>query len=494
MSSIKILNVAINNIARKDLLANLKNGGIVFTPNVDHLVKLQKDPEFYDVYKVADYITCDSQVLMYISNFLGKPIQEKISGSDLFPAFYEYYKNDESVKIFLLGAAEGVADRAKDNINQKVGREMIVGAYSPPFGFEKDEKECDRIIKMIDDSGATVLAIGVGAPKQEKWIYKYRDRFAYVKVFLAIGATIDFEAGNRQRSPRWMSRLGIEWLHRLLSEPGRLWKRYLVDSVPFFWLIFQQKLNLYRYQRRIGQLLEEAGLLTRGQVQKILSTKQKFPQKRFGEIVVKEGWLTAQTVEFFADLLTESFNNRNWPMSRYLQRSGLLNQQQLQALTQEAKTNKIPIGEIAVCNGLIKPQTLDVILEYTTPRPERRIGNILQDAGLLSRTQVERVLEIKQKSPDLRFGEIVVQQNWLKAETVEFFATLLDFETTKNHLSISQCLKESGLLSDEQINILIQEYKQNKVPLGELAVRNKWLKGETLEIMLEHISPDPEPI
>lgn len=494
MSSIKILNVAIDNIASEDLLAKLKDGGIVFTPNVDHLVKLQKDPEFYDVYKVADYITCDSQVLMYISSFLGKPIQEKISGSDLFPAFYEYYKNDETVKIFLLGAAEGVADRARDNINRKVGREMIVGAYSPPFGFEKDEVECDRIIKTIDDSGATVLAIGVGAPKQEKWIYKYRDRFAHVKVFLAIGATIDFEAGNRRRSPQWMSRLGVEWLYRLLSEPGRLWKRYLVDSLPFFWLVLQQKLNLYRYQRRIGQLLEEAGLLTREQVQKILSIKQQFPQKRFGEIVVQEGWLTSQTVDFFADLLTGSFNNCNWPMSRYLQRSGLFNEPELTTLSQKAKSQNIPIGEIAIREGLIKSNTLDVILEYTTPKPERRIGNILQDAGLLSRTQVEQVLEIKQKSPELLFGEIVIQQQWLKPETVEFFAELLDFEKTRNHLSMSQCLQESGLLTEEQINILIQEYKQNKVPLGELAVRNKWLKGETLEIILEHITPDPEPI
>ncbi|MEC4807178.1 MAG: WecB/TagA/CpsF family glycosyltransferase [Jaaginema sp. PMC 1079.18] len=492
MSSIKILNVTIDNIASKELLAKLKDGGIVFTPNVDHLVKLQKDPEFYDVYKIADYITCDSQVLMYISNFLGQPIQEKISGSDLFPAFYQYYKDDESVKIFLLGAAAGVADRARENINQKVGREMIVGAYSPPFGFEKDEAECDRIIKMIDESGATVLAIGVGAPKQEKWIYKYRDRFAHVKVFLAIGATIDFEAGNRARSPQWMSRLGIEWLHRLLSEPGRLWKRYLVDSLPFFWLIIQQKFNRYRYQRRIGQILEEAALLTPEQIGKILYIKEQKPQKRFGEIIVEEGWLSKETVNFFAGLLTEKFSDKSWPLSRYLQKSGLLEDSELKLLQEKAKISRETIGDIAIQEGLISPKTLDVILEYITPRPERRIGHILQDAGLLSRTQVEKVLEIKQSSPKLRFGEIVVQQNWLKTETIEFFVKLLDFENTKNHLSMSQCLQESGLLNDEQINILIQEHKGSNVPIGELAVRNKWLKGETVEVILEHISLDPE--
>jgi N-acetylglucosaminyldiphosphoundecaprenol N-acetyl-beta-D-mannosaminyltransferase len=494
MSSIKILNVAIDNIASKDLLANLKNGGIVFTPNVDHLVKLQKDPDFYDVYKIADYITCDSQVLMYISSFLGKPIQEKISGSDLFPAFYQYYKDDESVKIFLLGAAEGVAESARQNINKKVGREMIVGAYSPPFGFEKDEAECERIIKMIDDSGATVLAIGVGAPKQEKWIYKYRDRFAHVNVFLAIGATIDFEAGNRQRSPRWMSKLGIEWLHRLLSEPRRLWKRYLVDSVPFFWLIIQQKLNLYRYQRRIGQLLQEARLLTPEQVEKILYIKQSSPQKRFGEIVVQQGWLTAQTVDFFAELLTGRLSDCPWSMSRYLKQSGLLDDRQIKALVQHAKQSGIPLGELAVHQGLLKPETLEVILEYITPQPERRIGQILEDAKLLSHAQVERALNIKQQSPQLRFGEIVVQQGWLKLETVNFFAELIDVEKNQQNRPMSYYLQESGLLDNEKINILLQEHKQNNLPLAELAVRNGWLKRQTVDTILEHVTPGLETI
>ena len=124
-----------------------------------------------------------------------------------------------------MGAAEGVAKRAQEKINAKVGREMIIESYSPSFGFEKDEVECQRIVTRINESGATVLAIGVGAPKQEKWIAKYRNQLKNVKVFLAIGATIDFEAGEKKRSPQWMSDLGIEWLYRLFSEPGRMWKR-----------------------------------------------------------------------------------------------------------------------------------------------------------------------------------------------------------------------------------------------------------------------------
>ena len=90
------------------------------------------------------------------------------------------------------------------------------------------------------------LAVGVGAPKQEKWILKYKDLMPNVKIFMAIGATIDFEAGNVKRAPQWMSRYGLEWLYRLLSEPSRLWKRYLVDDLPFFWLILKQRFGWYR--------------------------------------------------------------------------------------------------------------------------------------------------------------------------------------------------------------------------------------------------------
>lgn len=241
-----ILNVPIDNLSMYELLERLKYGGVVFTPNVDHLVKLQKDRQFYQIYLEADYRVCDSQLILYASRFLNQPIREKISGSDLFPAFYKYYGNDENVKIFLLGGLEGVAETARERINHKVGREMVVGCYSPPFGFENDSVESGKIIDLINNSGASVLAVGVGAPKQEKWIAQYRSSLSAISTFFAIGATIDFEAGNLKRSPAWMSTAGLEWLYRLVSEPGRLWKRYLVEDLIFFLLIWQQKFNLYQ--------------------------------------------------------------------------------------------------------------------------------------------------------------------------------------------------------------------------------------------------------
>lgn len=243
---VNIIGIPIDNIGMYELLDELKHGGVVFTPNVDHLVKLQKDNKFFQAYQDADYRVCDSQLVLAASRFLGNPIKEKVSGSDLFPAFYKRYGEDESVKIFLLGGMPGVAEQARQRINRKVGRNMVVGCYSPPFGFEDDEAECHKIIHMINNSGANVLAVGVGAPKQEKWIVKYRSSLSAINTFFAIGATIDFEAGNLKRAPAWISSAGLEWLYRLSLEPGRLWRRYLVEDTSFFMLIVRQKLRMNR--------------------------------------------------------------------------------------------------------------------------------------------------------------------------------------------------------------------------------------------------------
>jgi exopolysaccharide biosynthesis WecB/TagA/CpsF family protein len=220
--------------------------GIFITPNVDHLVKLQKDCEFYKVYQNADWVVCDSKIMALGLRFLKTPIKEVIPGSSFFTDYYLYHKNNEEVKIFLLGAAEGVAEKAMYNINARVGREIVVGAHSPSFGFEKNESECEEIIRLINTTDATVLVVGVGAPKQEKWIFKYKDKFIGIKLFMALGATIDFEAGNVKRAPKIFQKLALEWFYRMCVDPKRLLKRYLVDDLPFFYYLLRQKFGCYK--------------------------------------------------------------------------------------------------------------------------------------------------------------------------------------------------------------------------------------------------------
>lgn len=245
MDTIRILNVDILSLTQKDLLIQLQKGVLV-TPNVDHLVKLQKDKEFYDVYQQAEWVVCDSKILYQLSKLLKHPLPEAIPGSSFFTAFYLHHKDNPNCKIFLLGAKEGVAQKAMKRINQRVGREIIVGAHSPSFEFEKKEDECKELIDIVNKSGANVLLVGVGAPKQEKWIMKYREKMPNVDIFMALGATIDFEAGTLKRAPAFWQKIGMEWLYRCLQEPKRLFKRYFVDDMQFFYYFMRQLLGIYR--------------------------------------------------------------------------------------------------------------------------------------------------------------------------------------------------------------------------------------------------------
>ena len=239
--TIRILNIDILSITRDKLLANL-DSGVLVTPNLDHLVKLQNDPEFLACYQAAEWVVCDSRVLYFCSKLLKQPIPEAIPGSSFFTDFYMYHRNDPDCRIFLLGAMDGVAAEAMRRINEKVGREIVVGAHSPSFGFEKDEKENEEIYDIINQSGANVVLVGVGAPKQEKWIMRHKENMPGVKLWMALGATIDFEAGNIGRAPKIMQRLGIEWFYRFCNEPRRLFRRYFIDDIRFFALFTKQLL------------------------------------------------------------------------------------------------------------------------------------------------------------------------------------------------------------------------------------------------------------
>lgn len=231
----KFLNTEIDNLTMQesleiiDELINRKNPSYVVTPNVDHIVKLEEDTEFQEVYENADLILTDGMPLIWISKMKKTPIKEKVSGSDLFPKVCEL-ASKKGYRLFLLGAAEGVADIAAKNLKEKYNGLNVVGTYSPSYGFEKNEDEINHIINIVREAKPDILAVGLGAPKQEKFIYKYKDKLN-VPISLAIGASIDFEAGNINRAPKWMQNIGLEWFYRLCKEPKRMFKRYIIDDL-----------------------------------------------------------------------------------------------------------------------------------------------------------------------------------------------------------------------------------------------------------------------
>jgi N-acetylglucosaminyldiphosphoundecaprenol N-acetyl-beta-D-mannosaminyltransferase len=223
--------------------ASEKSCKFVVTPNVDHIVKVQTDSALHVAYKHAALVVTDGKPVVWAANLLGVRIPGTVPGSDLVPAIFDDAQTAQTaIKVFLLGAMPGVADRAKVAIQAKWPIVNVVGTLSPDFGFDKSESESKAICEIVNKSGADLLVLGLGAPKQELWVTQYSSELA-VKVALCVGATIDFLAGEKARAPLWMRNLGLEWLHRMLSEPKRLAKRYMVDAIVFPKLIVQEWLS-----------------------------------------------------------------------------------------------------------------------------------------------------------------------------------------------------------------------------------------------------------
>jgi len=228
----------------RQLLDALREG-VVFTLNPDHVYHLQRNRAFYDAYRRADFITADSKYVYWGLRWIGRPIQEKCSGSDVVPAFCNHHAPNAAMRVFFLGAAPGIARRAMERTNARVGRPLVVGALSPSMNFVNDDEEIAGAIRVINESGATALIVGLGAPKQEIWIQRYRRAMPGVRIFMGVGATIDYEAGVVRRAPGWMTRNGLEWVYRLATEPRRYWRRYWRD-LEYFWLLALDGFGLYR--------------------------------------------------------------------------------------------------------------------------------------------------------------------------------------------------------------------------------------------------------
>ncbi len=211
----------------------------VVTPNVDHAVLLREHDGLRDAYAGANLVLADGYPIVWASRLLGQPVPSRVAGSDLVPRLFSAVRPDRGLRVFLLGAAPGVAARAAAAMLEWWPNVTTVGCYSPPPGFETDDEECNDILGRIAVCRPDVVLVGLGAPKQECWVHRHHENIQ-APVVLCVGATIDFLAGEKRRAPRWMQRAGIEWLHRMCSEPRRLVRRYARDAWIFPQLVWQQ--------------------------------------------------------------------------------------------------------------------------------------------------------------------------------------------------------------------------------------------------------------
>jgi len=221
----------------------------VVTPNVDHVVKLQEHEGFREAYHAASLVLIDGKPVLVAARLLGESIFETVPGSDLTIQVLEVAASCENISVFLLGAAPGVGTKAVERIREQWPSVQVIGHYSPPFGFEREDAHSEYIIRQINECAPDLLIVGLGAPKQEIWMHKHR-HLTKTKVALCVGAAIDFIAREKPRAPPWMRQIGMEWYYRLMSEPNRLAKRYAYDAWIFPRVLFNEFLKRKRTKFR----------------------------------------------------------------------------------------------------------------------------------------------------------------------------------------------------------------------------------------------------
>ena len=207
--------------------------------NVHMVVTAREDPELAQAMCQADMATPDGAPIAWMLRRLGFANQPRVSGTELMRA-YLALASGRGESVFLFGSTEETLARLQLNLLKEFPSLLIAGALSPPFRQLTDEEDAD-IVEQINASGAGTVWVSLGCPKQEKWMLAHRGKVA--AVMLGVGAAFDFIAGTKPRAPSWMQSLGLEWVHRLASEPGRLWKRYLVTNSRFVFGVARQLLS-----------------------------------------------------------------------------------------------------------------------------------------------------------------------------------------------------------------------------------------------------------
>jgi N-acetylglucosaminyldiphosphoundecaprenol N-acetyl-beta-D-mannosaminyltransferase len=246
----RILGVRVNALDRQTALAEVvrrvasrRPGQYITLTNVHSIIEACRSSEFRRVIEDAALSLQDGMPLVWVSRLRGCTA-DRLSGPDFL---LDVCRAGEPLgfRHFFYGSLPGVAEEMVAGLRRSFPGLQVAGVHSPPFRQLTDEEE-QATLKMINAAAPDVLWVGLGCPKQERWMYDHRDSLQ-VPVMLGVGQAFDVYAGRLPRAPRWMREHGLEWLFRLYTEPRRLWRRYLVYNSAFLWLLFLESARLRRF-------------------------------------------------------------------------------------------------------------------------------------------------------------------------------------------------------------------------------------------------------
>jgi N-acetylglucosaminyldiphosphoundecaprenol N-acetyl-beta-D-mannosaminyltransferase len=203
--------------------------------NVAKLVNMQSDSELRSAVLACDIINIDGMGVVLGGRFLGKNIPERVAGIDLFHQLLKYAEGSGH-SVFFLGAKAHLVEKAVSNLKEQYPRLNIAGFH---HGYFWDDEAA--VVDTIRQSGASMLFVAITSPKKEQFINRWRERLG-VRFAMGVGGTFDIVAGVTRRAPLWMQNAGFEWLYRVIQEPRRMWKRYLVTNILFAWMLLREKM------------------------------------------------------------------------------------------------------------------------------------------------------------------------------------------------------------------------------------------------------------
>lgn len=242
---VDILGIKVSSIASQELLNEFKNlihakqfAQVAITP-VNSILAAYQNEYIKDIYNAAEFVLCDGTPVRWASQFLSTPIIERITGLDLLPDLIQYAA-DESFSLFLLGASPGVGEKLKEVILQQYPNCKIAGIYVPPFMKSFDTLENQKMVDAVNAAKPDIVLVSLTAPKQDIWIAQNRS-ILHPAVYIGIGGAFEVTAGIAKRAPKWMHAAGLEWFYRLVQEPKRMYRRYLIEAPLFIPLIIRQR-------------------------------------------------------------------------------------------------------------------------------------------------------------------------------------------------------------------------------------------------------------